>query len=131
MVKRGSPETEETFVEDGIEKFDTGGVMADEAEDWVAEVAGVGVETGIEALIEVVAEGVGVETLIGVGVGVEDTEVGALIEVVAEGVGVGTLIDVGVGMDVGTVTVVFVGTIVVAVTAFPSKEAVVLGPIIP
>ena len=131
-MKRGSPETEEIFAEDGIEKLDIGGVVGDGVGVGVCVggVAIVGVKTGGETLADV---GVGVE----VGVVVEDTEVGDLVEVVvAEGVGVGTLAGVGVGVSVGTATVVFVGvdeagTIVVAGTTFPSKEAVVRGPIIP
>ena len=103
-VKRGSPETEETFAEDGMEKLDTGGVI-DEAEDCVAEVAG---------------GGVGVETL--AGVGVEDTGVEALV-----GVGVGVMMVV---VFVGIIVVV-AGVMVVIGIVFPSIEAVVRGPIIP
>jgi hypothetical protein len=96
----------------GMEKFDTGGVVGDEAEDWVAEVAGVGVETLI---------GVGTEILTGVG-----TEI-------LTGVGVEALIGVGVGTVVVFVEMIFVvaGVIVVTGIVFPSIEAVVRGPIIP
>ena len=117
-MKRGSPETEETFAEDGMEKLDIGGVMGDGAGDWIAEGAGVG--AGAVAGVGVVIVVFFVEVVV----------------VVAEGVGVGTLAGVGVGVSVGTATVVFVGvdeagTIVVAGTTFPSREAVVRGPINP